>query len=144
MADYSKFYEMIGSAIAKETPVWGYHVICCLDDCDKNAINSETIVKTFVETVIDRIKMVPVGEPILRYFNDGNGRGVSCIQLLTESHVSCHTDDSKLSAYIDIFSCNAYDEKKVDTVVATIKEFFNPRHMAVKVILREPAKITNA
>lgn len=142
MNKYNRFYEIIGSAIAKKEKIWGFHVICDATNCDESTVNSAEIVKTFIETTIRRIEMIPVGEPIHYYFNDGDGRGVSVIQLLTTSHCSAHTDDSKLSAYIDIFSCNSYDEKKVDTVVETIKEFFNPKDMAVKVILREPAKIT--
>lgn len=140
----SSFYEIIGSALAKKNPVWGWHLICDCEGCDESTVNSEDTIRSYLNMLVDRINMIPVGDAVVYGFNDGNGRGVSGLRLLTTSHCSVHSDDNLMSAYIDVFSCNAYDEKIVDTAIACIKEFFNPRSMGVRVVLREPSKITNA
>jgi S-adenosylmethionine/arginine decarboxylase-like enzyme len=138
------FYEIIGSAIAKKDPVWGWHLLVDCKSCDKSTINSEDTIKSFLNILVNRIKMIPVGDVISYVFNDGNGRGISGLRLLTSSHCSVHSDDNLMSAYIDVFSCNKYDKEIVDIAVTTIKEYFNPKDFSVKIILREPGKITNA
>lgn len=137
------FYEIIGSSLAKKNPVWGYHVIIDAKKCDKSTVLSEDTIKSFLKIMVDRLMMIPVGEPVCYNFDDGNGRGVSGLQLITTSHISCHTDNDGLDAYIDVFSCNNYSEQHVNIVINGVKEYFNPAFMATRVILREPGKITN-
>lgn len=129
------FYSILGKSVGDNHTYWGYHLIVDARGCDESTINSLETVKAFLSQMVNELHMIPVGEPIARSFNDGNGRGVSAIQLITTSHFSCHTDDSSMAAYIDIFSCEKYDP---DIAIATIKKFFNPKEIAKKFILRDP------
>lgn len=136
----NNFYDILGKSLAKDHIYWGYHLLVDARGCDKSTINSSSTIKTFIETMVDKLHMIPVGEPILREFNDDNGRGVSCIQLVTTSHFSVHTDDTSMAAYIDIFSCEKYDP---EVALKVIHEFFNPKEIIKKFVLRDPDMLEN-
>ena len=129
----------MAKALKKNEPqAWGYHLIMNLEGCDENIINSGDLLKAFILAMVDKLKMIPVGEPVVRYFNDGDGRGTSIMQLITTSTFMAHTDDKEMSAYIDIFSCSKYNP---DDAISLIKEHFNPKSYKKLFILRDPDRM---
>lgn len=143
----SSFNEFMAEAIHKELheytnskiprDLWGYHLVLSLEGCPGNVIENLDLVKEFVLHTVDLLKMQPIGEPICRYFNDADGKGCSVIQLLSESHVSCHTSGppDNNAAFIDVFSCDYYDP---DKILPYVDEVFNPKKSSHIFILRDP------
>lgn len=141
---HNNFYQYLGRTLAKGSDQWGFHIIIDCDGCDKSTVNSADTIKSFLYRMVKTLGLIPVGEAVVYTFNDGNGRGVSGLQLITTSHISCHTDDDKMSAYIDFFSCGKYSEDIVKQSVDVVDEFFNPKDKTVKILLRDPSKISDA
>lgn len=141
----SEFYDTIGRTLGKENlkDAFGWHLLIDARGCDKSTVNSEDTIKSFLKVIVNKLDMIPVGESTCYYFDDGNGRGVSGIQLITTSHISCHTDNEGGNAYIDIFSCNTYSQKLKNIALACIKDYFNPQELYHIIVMRLPAKITD-
>lgn len=146
----STFNEFMAEAIHKELhdytndkiprDLWGYQLILSLEGCPDNIIMDLHSVKEFVLNTVDLLKMQPIGEPISRFFKDNNGVGCSVIQLLSESHVSCHTSGhpDNNAAFIDVFSCDYYDPEKI---LPYIKTVFSPNKMSYIFVLRNPGTV---
>ncbi len=51
--------------------VWGEHLVLNLSNCNKVNITNPTLIKEFSKVLVDKIEMVPYGEPQLIYFGEG-------------------------------------------------------------------------
>ena len=114
---------------------WGYHLILDCGSCSNNIKDKNTI-ELFSKTLVEEIKMVPYGEPIIEYFGTGTieNSGYTLIQLIETSNITAHFVDYDNSAYIDVFSCKEFDEQ---TVVELVYKFFKPKNIITKNITRQ-------
>jgi S-adenosylmethionine/arginine decarboxylase-like enzyme len=113
---------------------WGYHL--CLDcrACDLEKIKSAENISNFAKELVKRIDMVAFGEPQVVHFGEGNKAGYTLVQLIETSNIGGHFCDDTGDAYIDVFSCKEYD---IETVIATVEEFFEPQRVRPNYITRQ-------
>lgn len=123
-------------AINMDTGFWGYHSLIDVSGCDHNAITSKETVKSFLEDMVKEIDMVAYGPAWVEHFatHDPDKAGVSGIQMIETSNLTCHFVDKDNTGYIDIFSCKSYD---TDIVEALIKKYFNPTQIRLHFIYRQ-------
>lgn len=112
---------------------WGYHLLIDMSDCNAN-INSDKVIGQFLDDLVTRLKMKKLAEPEFYDVSGVDGRGVSAFQVITTSHISIHTDDDKMSAYCDVFSCAPYDP---DTAIGCVRKYFAPKHLGLLWLYRD-------
>ena len=82
---------------------------------------------------MDRIEMVPYGQPWVQRFGEGNKAGYTLVQLIETSNIVAHFCDETNDAYIDVFSCKEFHERDVTDVV---NKYFWPKRMTAKMLVR--------
>ncbi|MEO6121730.1 MAG: S-adenosylmethionine decarboxylase [Acidimicrobiales bacterium] len=97
-----------------------------MSDIESRAATGDTqTVHRFLVSVVDRIGMhVLAGPMVARETGPPQRAGVSGVVILSESHAAIHTYPALGEAFVDIFSCRAFDPALVETV---FEEFFG-RH----------------
>ena len=80
------------------------------------------------------IEMRRFGECQIVHFGEGRVAGFSMLQLIETSLISGHFANDTNRAYLDIFSCKAYDPAVVEKVP---REFFSASGGAVHTTLRQ-------
>lgn len=115
---------------------WGYHALLDCSRCDIASITNPQLLVEWVKTLVERIRMVPHGEPQVLHFghNERHLEGWTVIQLIETSNIIAHFNDHTGEGYIDIFSCREYD---LQTAIDTVKEFFSPDAIRVNYITRQ-------
>ena len=98
---------------------WGYHLILDCSDCDIEAITDPRCHQTFLKLLVEKIAMVPYGNPIIEHFakHDPEKAGYTIVQLIETSSITGHFVDATGEAYLDIFSCKEYDDAIVRNLV---------------------------
>lgn len=117
----------------KEYKYWGYHLLLDTYGCNES-INSVDTVKEFLKDLVKEIKMKPIGEPMVIYVDDEEGKGVSGIQLITTSTITFHGDDLDKCVYLDVFSCKPYKKQKAIDLFA---KYFSPQAMKYRWVHRD-------
>lgn len=102
---------------------WGYHMIVDCFDANYEAITDAKTIEKFARTLVKRIDMVPFGDPQIVHFGEGDKEGYTLVQLIQTSNITAHFVNDTKSIYLDVFSCKPY---KQETVIETVREFFNP------------------
>jgi S-adenosylmethionine decarboxylase len=103
---------------------FGFHTMFDCTSCSKEKISSRDNIYSFVKTLIERIDMVAVGEPVIEMLCVGDPKvGYSLMQLISTSNITGHFLEETGDVYIDVFSCKPYDS---DLVVECINNFFAP------------------
>ena len=97
-------------------------------DCSRERITE------FVVQLCDLIEMRRFGECQIVHFGEGHVAGFSMTQLIETSLVSGHFANAQNRAYLDIFSCKAYDPLVVERFS---REFFSAREAIVHSTLRQ-------
>jgi S-adenosylmethionine decarboxylase len=127
-----------GSAGGKTEPgiTFGWELIMDLYECDPGAIASETMIRDFAGKLCKILDMKPYGEPMTPYFgeNKAHTKGYSLLQFIETSSITGHFSEFSLAAYINIFSCKAYDIGKAEKFT---KEFFGAKRLNSRFIVRE-------
>src|SRR5579864_9772433 len=113
---------------------WGMSTSVDLQDCDPLAIRSCERIREYVIGLCDLIQMRRYGECQIVYFGQGHVAGYSMTQLIETSLISGHFANDTNRAYLDIFSCKAYDPSVVE---AFSREFFGASASIVHTTLRE-------
>ncbi|MCP4653221.1 MAG: S-adenosylmethionine decarboxylase [Candidatus Omnitrophica bacterium] len=100
---------------------YGYELIMDLSDCDLSVISSKESLQQYVDELCDLIEMVKFGETLIPYFGEKEEftKGYSLVQLIETSSITGHFSDHWKTAYINIFSCKPYDEKKAEEFTKT-------------------------
>jgi S-adenosylmethionine/arginine decarboxylase-like enzyme len=102
-------------------------------ECNDN-IKSRDQIYNFTKELIEEIDMIAHGEPIIEYLLPGtDNAGFSLIQLITTSNICAHFVDSNNSAYIDVFSCKAFD---IEVAKKVVNKYFNPVKFKINFITR--------
>lgn len=113
---------------------FGYHLLLDCKGCDRTQIASRVNIDQFVRTMVQRIDMVAVGEPIIEMLCVGDPKvGYSLLQLISTSSIVGHFMELSGDAYIDVFSCKPFDLKVAEEVV---QEFFSPTKIRVNFLTR--------
>jgi S-adenosylmethionine decarboxylase len=115
---------------------FGWELIMDLYDCDPVAISSEQSIKTYAEKLCRVLDMKPYGEAFTPYFgeNQEHTKGYSLLQFIETSSITGHFSENTGAAYINVFSCKAYD---VDKAESFTKSHFGAKRVNSRYILRE-------
>lgn len=121
---------------APENEHWGYHLIIDMSGCSNTDKHDHVL--SFFENLIKKLKMKPLSKPVITSVHGGEqGRGTSCMQLITTSSITYHSDDQKDCIYLDIFTCKSFEPKDA---FAVIDEYFHPKNIGFKWIFRDCGK----
>lgn len=91
---------------------WGQSTHIDLYDCDSRLLGDGEKLKEFLRRLCVEIKMKAHGEPIIDRFGDAELEGFSGMQFIETSSITVHLDEIDGRAFIDVFSCKLFDEKK--------------------------------
>lgn len=115
---------------------WGYHLLIDMSGCS-NVDNHPHVLAFFAE-LIKKLDMKPLSKPVITSVHGGEqGRGTSCMQLITTSSITYHSDDQGECIYLDIFTCKAFEPK---TAFLVIDKYFKPKNIGFKWIYRDCGK----
>ena len=123
-------------ARASEARYWGYHLILDCRGCDLNAIRDRRTIVAWVRRLVERIGMRAYGEPVCEHFasHDPEAAGYSLVQLIETSSITGHFVDRNGDAYIDVFSCKAFD---LEAARSLVDEHFRPAAIRVTYLTRQ-------
>jgi len=119
---------------------YGFELILDLHGCDSSRFNRKSLDKYFA-TLCSAIDM----QKCERYFWDDMGvpeeerqtlphtKGTSAVQFILTSSIVVHTLDLLEAAYINIFSCKAFDRKTAEKIT---KEWFKAKECRTHFIER--------
>lgn len=114
---------------------FGYHLLLDCYNCDREKIGSYDNIYRFVKTLVERIDMVAVGEPIIKMMCEGDPKvGYSLMQLISTSNITSHFMNISGEVYVDIFSCKPYD---IHVATECVKEFFQPENVFSRFLIRD-------
>lgn len=118
---------------AKNT--YGYELIMDLIECDKNIISSKKKIQQYVDELCGLIEMKKYGKTLIPYFgeNEAFTKGFSLVQLIETSSITGHFSEFWGTAYINIFSCKAYDHKLAQKFT---KDFFKAEKIKTRFLIR--------
>lgn len=114
---------------------WGYHLMLDLSGMNLDQMSSESNVKEFLETLLTRIDMLPIGPPHIEYTAGHlpDKAGFTFIQIIVTSSIVAHFVDATRTGYLDVFSCKPFD---IGVVEDTVREFFSAEKLRVNYITR--------
>jgi S-adenosylmethionine decarboxylase len=94
---------------------FGWHLVLDLAGCDTPAICDGDSVRRWATGLCEFIDMKAYGPPFAAHFghDDPKTSGWSVAQPIETSLISAHFSDERAEAFIDVFSCRAFDPDKV-------------------------------
>ena len=115
---------------------FGWELILDLYDCDPAKISSDIEIKRFARELCVVIDMIPYGEAQTPYFGEkqAHTKGYSLLQFVETSSITGHFSEGTGAAYINIFSCKAYDSVKAEKFT---QEFFGARKVSSRLLTRQ-------
>jgi S-adenosylmethionine decarboxylase len=120
---------------AEEEVSWGYHLLLDCKGCDVERITDRECLREFVKVLVEAIDMKAYGETILEHFAEHNpeAAGFSLLQLIETSSITGHFVDKNGDAYIDIFSCKAFDP---EMAIKVVQKFLAPQDVKSRLVSR--------
>lgn len=114
---------------------YGYELILNLYGCDPKVIRSRVALRKYIIQLCRLIKMKRYGPMHIEHFGHGNPHtlGYSLFQYIETSSITGHFSELWNSAYINIFSCKAFDAKKAERFT---QKFFRAKKVKKWLILR--------
>ena len=109
---------------------WGFHLIVNISNCKKKYITDKEQIRKFMSELIQKIKMIPLSEAVIVESHYGGPKmyGISAIQLIRTSSISCHFVEYNKSGYIDIFSCKEFNiGKTIKIIKKSLKNTLNQK-----------------
>jgi len=118
-----------------DTSYWGYHLLLDCSNCNRKMIKDPDTIEEFIETLVDRIEMEPIGKPRIEYTAEEfpDKAGYTAIQIIVTSTIVAHFVDSTGDLYLDVFSCKAFE---IDTVQSIVRQYFSPQKIRTNYITR--------
>lgn len=114
---------------------WGISTHIDLKVCQSDKIIHKEAIEHYVIALCDLMEVKRYGDPtIVRFGARPEIAGFSLVQLIETSCVTGHFVDSDHSAYIDVFSCNAYD---VQAVVDFTRRYFDCQEFSYSILSRK-------
>lgn len=105
--------------------MWGYHLMLDCSKCIATSIRSSPNITSFAKTLVQRIDMVPYGEPQVVHFGSGDKAGYTLVQLIETSNIAAHFCEETNDMYLDVFSCKQFRPEDVEAIV---DQHFGPQH----------------
>lgn len=105
---------------------WGYHLILNCSRCIPFNIRSQQNISAFSKHLVQKIKMVPYGEPQIVMFGTGNKKGYTLVQLIETSNITAHFVEETDDLFLDVFSCKEFEEKDV---IKMVDDYFSPMNV---------------
>ncbi len=104
---------------------WGQHLVIDMGGCNENICHKEAI-SDFVKELVEAIKMVAYGEPMIVHFAEHSyeAAGYSLVQLIETSAIMGHFSDNNRDAYLDIFSCKSINQ---EVAIQVVEKHFSPK-----------------
>ncbi len=126
---------MASRAALKEDAIpWGLLTSLDIYGCNPEIIRDAEKIRQYVVELCDLIGMQRFGEcQVVHFGKDERVEGHSMVQFIETSLISGHFANLTNSAYIDIFSCKAYEPEQV---AGFSKEFFQAESVEVHVAKR--------
>ncbi|MBA7634043.1 hypothetical protein ES703_41617 [subsurface metagenome] len=112
---------------------WGKLAIINLYECNKG-IKKKSKIKEFIQILCKIINMKRVGPARIKRFGKDKLKGYSAFQFIETSSIICHFDEIQNRAFIDIFSCKNFDEKRAEQFS---KDFFKAKKSKIKILDRK-------
>jgi len=114
--------------------IYGMELIVELFGCDLSIITSKEKIQEFIDRVCKEINMEKYGASRIKRFPGGElwGVGYSFLQFLTTSSITGHFIDNGGIAFLNIFSCKQYDDKKAAQFA---EKFFRAKRVNSKLIV---------
>ncbi|MFH1767744.1 MAG: S-adenosylmethionine decarboxylase [Candidatus Omnitrophota bacterium] len=115
--------------------IYGYELVMDLTECDVKIIGSREKLQEYVDKLCRLIKMKKYGKTLIPYFGEKKAytKGYSLVQLIETSSITGHFSEFWKTAYINIFSCLKYDDKKAKEFT---QEFFKAKRIKVRLLVR--------
>ena len=106
---------------------YGKELILDLYDCNPKSIGSKKKILEYSNKLCNLIKVKKYGKPIVKRFalHLDYAAGYSLVQLIEASLISGHFSELWNRAYINIFSCKLFNDKKVTDFT---KKFFKAKN----------------
>ncbi len=119
----------------KKQVTYGWELVLNLYGCSLKVLSSKKKIQEYNDKLCRLIRMEKFGKTLIPYFGHKkpHTQGYSLVQLIETSSIVGHFSESKKSAYINIFSCKAYDYKKARKFTA---EFFEAKRVKSHFITR--------
>jgi len=112
---------------------WGKHLVMDLKSCVPQMIRCPYRITEFSKELVERIDMVPYGDPWVKHFGSGDKIGYTLVQLIETSNIIAHFAEDTNDAYIDVFSCKDFHQKDVEDVV---RKYFWPNSINSRMLVR--------
>jgi S-adenosylmethionine decarboxylase len=111
------------------TMTYGLHLTLRLSDIQgRGALAESATIADFLKALVGRIGMrIRSGPLIGEETGSAEKSGCSGVIILYESHAAIHTYPSLGEAFIDVFSCRAFD---VAVVIETVEIFFGAHQVS--------------
>ncbi len=115
--------------------IYGYETIMNLSGCNIWKLSTKEALVEYVDKLCKLLKMKKYGTTIAENFGFGKDftAGFSVVQLIETSSITGHFSNLWRKAYINVFSCQKYDEKLVEKFT---KEFFEAEEIKVTYLVR--------
>lgn len=114
---------------------WGLTAQVDIKGCDSGLVRSREAIQDYVIQLCKLIEMKRHGDvQIIHFGEDERVAGYSMVQFIETSLISGHFANATDSAYIDIFSCKAFNPA---LVAEFTKEFFKAAECDYKVSMRK-------
>ena len=111
---------------------WGYHLILNCGHCIPSTIRSKSTIERFAKTLVQKIDMVPYGEPQVQHFGSGNKAGYTLVQLIETSNITAHFVEETDDIYLDVFSCKPFNPFLVKDITKSHFGFKTSDEMFIK------------
>ncbi|MBU1196898.1 adenosylmethionine decarboxylase [Candidatus Micrarchaeota archaeon] len=114
----------------------GPHLMLDCHGCDKQKIRDMNLVFDFLDKLPAQIGMTKMTLPYTVWWPGGTPNddgGISGFVLIAESHISIHTFPELGYFTFDLYSCKAFDRKKV---IEIIKQYFGPTRVMEEFVHR--------
>ena len=114
--------------------IYGMELILELFDCDLGTITSKDKIQEFIDGACKEINMEKYGAARIKRFPGGElwGVGYSFLQFLTTSSITGHFIEKGGIAFLNIFSCKQYDDKKAAQFA---EKFFGAKRINSRLIV---------
>ena len=115
--------------------IYGKELILDLLDCDPKVIRSKKKILQYSKELCSLLKIKRYGKPICKRFALDNpcAAGYSLVQLIETSSLSGHFSEPWNRAFINVFSCRLFEEKKATDFT---KKFFKAKKIKNRVLIR--------
>jgi S-adenosylmethionine decarboxylase len=127
---------VVDPRIADRKITFGWELQLDLYDCDSDAISTESVIRDYGVALCKVIDMVPYGEPQTPYFGENceHTKGYSLLQFIETSSIVGHFSEDTSAAYLNIFSCKAFDPQLAEDFT---REYFGAENCVARMVTRE-------